>query len=98
MSVPSLIRGLQIRHNPKIKLVQIKKIMGYPPVPHELNQWHKTEDFEHLKIAHKLYTLGVVVEYHKYEGMVDSSGRYLVSGYGSTRRIPLGTEFWLARI
>ena len=34
--------------------------MGYPPLPHELNQWHKIEDFEHLKIAHKLYTLGVV--------------------------------------
>ena len=45
--------------------------MGYPPLPHELNQRHKTEDFEHLKIAHKLYTLGVVVEYHKWEGMVD---------------------------
>src|SRR4051812_1643848 len=47
------------------KIVQIKKIMGHPPLPHELNQRHKTEDFEHLKIAHKLYTLGVVVEYHK---------------------------------
>src|ERR1044072_4363506 len=47
------------------KLVQIKKIMGYPPLPHELNQRHKTEDFEHLKIAHELYTLGVVMEYHK---------------------------------
>ena len=63
MPVPSRIRGLQDRH--AIKLVQIKKIMGYPPLPHELNQWHKTEDFEHLEIAHKLYTLGVVVEYHK---------------------------------
>src|SRR3954469_19141102 len=47
------------------KLVQIKKIMGYPPLPHDLNQWHKTEDFEHLEITHKLYTLGVVVEYHE---------------------------------
>ena len=72
--------------------------MGYPPLPHELNQRHKIEDFEHLKIAHKLYTLGVVVEYPKLEGMVDSSGRCLVSGYGSTSRIPLGTEFWLARL
>ena len=35
--------------------------MGYRPLPHELNQRHKTEDFEHLKIAHKLYTLGAVV-------------------------------------
>ena len=49
--------------------------MCYPPLPHELNQWHKTEDFEHLEIAHKLYTLGVVVGYHKEEGMVDSGGR-----------------------
>ena len=54
--------------------------MGYLPLPHELNQRHNTEDFEHLKIAHKLYTLGVVLEYHKYEGMVDSSGRCWFQG------------------
>ena len=50
--------------------------MGYPPLPHELNQRHKTEDFEYLKITHKLYTLGVVMEYDEQEGMVDSYGRY----------------------
>src|SRR3954469_19910179 len=98
MSVPSLIRGLQIRHKPKTKLVQIKKIMGHPPLPHELNQWHKTEDFEHLKIAHKLYTFrsgSGIPQVGRYGGL---KWKRLVSGYGSTSRIPLGTEFWLARL
>ena len=54
--------------------------MGYPPLPHELNQWHKTEDFENLKIAHKIYTLGVEGKYHEQEGMVDSYGRYWFQG------------------
>ena len=61
---------------PNIKLVQFKKIMNYLLLPHELNQRHKTEDFENLKISHKLYTLGVVGKYHEQEGMVDSYGRY----------------------
>ena len=54
--------------------------MNYLLLPHELNQRHKTEDFENIKIAHKLYTLGVVVEYHEQEGMVDSYGRYWFQG------------------
>ena len=54
--------------------------MNYLLLPHELNQRHKTEDFEKLKIAHELYTLGVVVKYHKWEGMVDSYGRYWFQG------------------
>ena len=54
--------------------------MGYLPLPHELHQRHKAEDCEYLKIAHKLYTLGVVGRYHESEGMVDSYGRYWFQG------------------
>jgi len=39
-----------------VKLVQLKKIMNYLLLPHELDQRHKIEDFEHLGIAHKFYT------------------------------------------
>ena len=67
--------------------------MGYPPLPHELDQWHKIEDFEHLKIAHKLYSLGVVVEYHKQEGMVDSSGRNWFQGMGVQAEFRLVQSF-----
>ena len=72
--------------------------MGYPPLPHELNQWHKTEDFENLEIAHKII-------YFRSGSGIPRIGRYgglkwkmLVSGYGSTSRIPLGREFCLARL
>jgi len=39
--------------------------MNYLVLPHELKHRHKIEDFEKLKIAHELYTLGVVVKYHE---------------------------------
>ena len=72
--------------------------MNYLLLPHELNKRHKTEDFEHLRITHKFYT------YRSGRG-IPRIGRYgglkwkkLVSRYGSTSRIPLSTEFWLARL
>src|SRR3954469_13375157 len=61
MPVPPRIKVCRLDMQTQIKLVQFKKIMNYLLLPHELNQRHKTEDFEYLKIAHKLYTLGVVV-------------------------------------
>src|ERR1044071_498911 len=79
--------------NPGIKLVQLKKIMNYLLLPHELNQRHKTEDFENLKIAHELYTFRSGSEISKigrYGGLI---WKTLVSGYGCTSRIPLSTEF-----
>ena len=72
--------------------------MGYPPLPHELNQWHKTEDFEHLKVAHKLYTIrsgSGIPRIGRYGGLI---WKILVSGYGCTSRIQLSTEFCLAKV
>ena len=66
--------------------------MGYPPFPQELNQRHKTEDFEHLKIAHKLYFRSSrgIPRIGRYGGL---KWKMLVSGYGCTSKISLGTEF-----
>ena len=72
--------------------------MNYLLLPYEPNQRHKTEDFEHLKIAHKLYTFrsgSGIPQVGRYGGL---KWKKLVSGYGSTSRIPLSTEFWLARL
>ena len=54
--------------------------MNYLLLPNELNQSHKTKEFENLKITHKLYTSGVVGKYHEQEGMVESYGQYWFQG------------------
>src|ERR1044071_5334134 len=79
--------------NHGVKLVQLKKIMNYLLLPHELKKRHKTENFEHLRITHKFYTFRSgrgIPQIGRYGGLI---WKILVSGYGCTRKNLLGKEF-----
>ena len=85
--------GLHIIHAiPRVKLVQLKKIMNQPLLPHELTTEAQNRNFIWIfRDGTRKSLLGMAGKYHVYEGMVDSYGKTGLKDLDAQAVSPLST-------